>query len=86
MKKIFTLFLALALLFLTACNTKPSVVTESSSSSIKAESTPSVTPPDEETILHTASTASDDGVTLKIAAHGYRSKSSRLRSPQRSFL
>ena len=78
MKKLFSLFLALALIFLTACNTKPSVVTESSSSSIKAESAPSVTPPDEETILHTASTASDDGVTLKIAAHGYRSKSSRM--------
>ena len=76
MKKLL-LFLLCAIL-LCSCGVHTDGGTESSSSSGTAENAAPVTPSDEETVLHTLSASSEDGVILKITAHGYQSKSERM--------
>ena len=77
MKKFF-LFLLCAALLLCSCDTSRSEGTPQSSSSGTTSGTVNIVPVGEATIAYTVSETNDDGISLKITAHGYRSESNDL--------
>lgn len=77
MKKLFVFILCMSLL-LCSCDTNRNEGTSQSSTSDTTNVTVDIVPADEESIAYIVSEANDDGVSMKITAHGYRSESNDL--------
>ena len=77
MKKLFLLLMCVSLL-LCSCETNQNGATPQESVSDTVTDMRFSIPADEETIVYTHSEESEDGVSMKITAHGYRSESEDL--------